>query len=83
MYTLWACWALHGSKIYQEEKITPERLFNMDDRSLSTVQDGQVKIIGARGRKRIGAMTSNERGESVAKVREYTVSNMRETLSDP
>jgi hypothetical protein len=55
-------------KVYDEEKITPDRLFNMDETSLSTVQDGQCKIIAAKGKKRIGAMTSNERGESVTSV---------------
>jgi len=56
------------AKVYDEEKITPERLFNMDETSLSTVQDGQSKIISKRGKRRIGAMTSNERGESVTCV---------------
>ena len=56
------------SKIYSEGEITTGRLFNMDETSLSTVQDGPIKIIRARGKKRIGAMTSNERGESVTSV---------------
>ena len=40
----------------------------MDETSLSTVQDGQAKIIAARGKRRVGGMTSNERGESVTSV---------------
>jgi len=39
------------SKIYKEEQLTPDRLFNMDETSLSTVQDGQVKVIGAKEKK--------------------------------
>ena len=49
-------------KIFVEENLTPDRLFNMDVSSLSTVQDAQHKIIAARGKKRVGTMTSNERG---------------------
>ena len=56
------------AKVYDEEKLTPDRLFNMDETSLSTVQDGQSKIIAQRGKRRVGAMTSNERGESVTCV---------------
>lgn len=55
-------------KIFDEEKLTADRLFNMDETSLSTVQDGQKKVIGARGKRRIGAMVSNERGESTTCV---------------
>ena len=40
----------------------------MDESSLSTVQDGQCKIVGQKGKKRIGAVTSQERGESVTCV---------------
>ncbi|XP_065665440.1 uncharacterized protein LOC136086872 [Hydra vulgaris] len=56
------------SKLYMEEKLTPDRLYNMDETSLSTVQDGQIKIISARGKKRVGIMTSSERGNSVTAV---------------
>ena len=40
----------------------------MDETSLSTVQDGQMKIINTRGKKQVGMMTSNERGNSVTAV---------------
>ena len=36
----------------------------MDETNLSTVQDGQRKIIGRHGKKPIGALTSQERGEN-------------------
>ena len=51
-------------KIYDREKLTPDRLYNMDETNLSTVQDGQRKIIGERGKRQIGGIVSNERGES-------------------
>ena len=41
-------------KIYDEEQLTPDRLFNMDESNLSTVQDGQSKIVGQRGKKELG-----------------------------
>ncbi|CAM1318676.1 Uncharacterised protein r2_g2668 [Pycnogonum litorale] len=52
------------SEIYDKHKLTPHRLYNMDETSLSTVQDGQRKIVGRRGKRQIGALTSQERGES-------------------
>jgi len=55
-------------KIYDEEQLTPDRLFNMDESNLSTVQDGQSKIVGQRGKKRIGSIASSERGDSVTVV---------------
>jgi len=55
-------------KVFDEEHLTPDRLYNMDETSLSTVQDGQKKIIGARGKRRIGTITSSERGESTTAV---------------
>jgi len=51
-----------------EEHLTPDRLFNMDESNLSTVQDGQSKIIALKGKKWIGAITTNEFGESVTRV---------------
>jgi len=47
---------------------SPQTDYNMDETSLSTVQDGQKKIIGARGKRRIGAIVSSERGESATAV---------------
>lgn len=55
-------------KVYDEVQLTPDRLFNMDESNLSTVQDGQSKILSQKGKKRIGALTSQERGESVTCV---------------
>ena len=55
-------------RIFDEEQLTPDRLFNTDESNLSTVQDGQSKIIALRGKKRVGAIASSERGESVTCV---------------
>ena len=48
--------------IYDREKLTPHRVYNMDETSLSTVQDGQRKVVGLCGKKQVGALTSQERG---------------------
>ena len=52
-------------RVYNEEKLTQDRLFNMDETSLSTAQDGQSKVLTQRGKRRAEAMTSNEWGESI------------------
>jgi hypothetical protein len=50
--------------IYDEHKFEASQIYNMDETSLTTVQDGQRKIIGEKGKKQVGAMTSQERGQS-------------------
>jgi hypothetical protein len=54
--------------VYDKYKVQPEKLFNMDETSLSTVQDGQRKVIGERGKKQVGRLTSAERGQSTTGV---------------
>lgn len=54
--------------VYDQYQITPTRLYNMDETSLSTVQDGQRKVVSAKGKKQVGALTSQERGESATGV---------------
>ena len=56
------------SKLFMEEKLTPDRPYNMGKISLSTVQDGQMKIINARGEKQVGMMTSSKRESLVTAV---------------
>jgi len=51
-------------EIYDREQLSPDRLYNMDETSLSTVQDGQRKIIAEKGKKQVGILSSSERGES-------------------
>lgn len=45
----------------EEFNITPERIYNMDESGLSTVQRPS-KIFATKGRKQVGAVTSAERG---------------------
>lgn len=50
--------------IIQENKITPDRLFNADETSHTVVQKPQ-KVIAQRGKHQVGAITSCERGQNV------------------
>lgn len=45
----------------EEFGFTPERIFNMDESGLSTVQKPQ-RVFATKGRKQVGAITSAERG---------------------
>jgi len=38
------------AKVYDEEELTPNMLFNMDETRLSTAQDGQSEITAQRGK---------------------------------
>lgn len=49
------------STTYDKYKFPPERIFNMDESGLSTVQKPS-KIFATKGRKQVGAVTSAERG---------------------
>ena len=51
-------------EIYDREQLLPDRLYNMDETSLSTVQDGQRKIIAEKGKKQVGILSSSECSES-------------------
>jgi hypothetical protein len=54
--------------IYEKYQVQPSKLYNMDETSLSTVQDGQRKIVGCKGKKQVGRITSQERGQSTTGV---------------
>lgn len=54
-------------KTIDEEKISPDRIYNMDESGLSTVQR-PPKIFAAKGKKQVGALTSAERGAHVTVV---------------
>ena len=47
-------------KIIEKENLTPQRIYNMDETGLSTVQKPQ-KILGRRGKHQIGAATKGKR----------------------
>lgn len=55
-------------KVYEEKNFTPDRIFNVDETGLSVVQSKIPKIIGRRGKKQIGAMSSAERGSLITVV---------------
>ncbi|CAK1581025.1 unnamed protein product [Parnassius mnemosyne] len=55
-------------KVYDEKKVTASRIFNVDETGLSIVQSKYPKVIGRRGKKQIGAMSSAERGTLITVV---------------
>jgi len=56
------------SGIFDQEKVTANRIFNMDENKLSTVQEGQKQIVAQRGKRQVGTVSSGERGESATCV---------------
>ncbi|XP_072395261.1 uncharacterized protein [Diabrotica undecimpunctata] len=44
-------------------KFTPNRIFNVDETGITTVQGRPSKVVALRGRKQVGTLTSAERGE--------------------
>ena len=59
------------SRIIQDNSITADRIFNMDETSHSTVQKCS-KVVSLKGKKQVGAVTSTERGTNTTGV--YCVS---------
>ncbi|CAM1305622.1 Uncharacterised protein g4127 [Pycnogonum litorale] len=51
-------------KIVDENKLTANRMFNMDETGLFVVQVPQ-KILAKKGRRQVGSVTSCERGQNV------------------
>ena len=54
--------------IIDEHKLTAMRIYNMDESSLSVVQKRCQKVLGLRGKRQIGAITSAERGTNTTVV---------------
>ena len=54
-------------KVFNENNIPPERIYNVDETGLTTVQKPS-KVIAAKGAKQVGQMTSAERGVLVTMV---------------
>jgi hypothetical protein len=52
-------------KIVQENNLDADRIFNMDETALSTVQKPQ-KVLARKGKHQVGAMTSAERGTTTS-----------------
>lgn len=55
-------------KVYDEKRITPDRIYNVDKTGLSIVQSKIPKINGRRGKKQIGAISSAEKGSLITVV---------------
>jgi len=54
--------------IYDREKFGAMNIFNMDETSLSTVQESHNKVLALKGKHQVGALTSRERGQSATCV---------------
>lgn len=55
-------------KIVEEKKFNPNNIFNVDETGFSTVQKKSQKVIGQRGKKQVGAISSGERGVNTTAV---------------
>lgn len=49
-------------KIVDEFQFTAEAIFNVDESRFTTVQKAQQKIVGRKGKRQVGSITSGERG---------------------
>lgn len=49
-------------RIIDENNLMPTKIFNVDESGFSTVQKKPQKIVGLKGKKQIGTITSGERG---------------------
>ena len=52
-------------KLQEKCKFTPDRIFNVDETGITTVPNKPMRIIGTRGKKQVGALSSAERGQLV------------------
>ncbi|KAL7286615.1 hypothetical protein TKK_0000245 [Trichogramma kaykai] len=48
-----------------KDKFTPDRIFNVDETGVSVVPKSSPKVIAKKGRKQVGGLTAQERGENV------------------
>lgn len=53
--------------VMEKFKFTPNNIYNMDETGITTVQDTN-RILAAKGQKRIGAVTSGERGQTTTVI---------------
>lgn len=49
--------------IVDKHKITPDKLFNVDETGMTTVSKSVGKVIATKGRKQVGCLSSAERGQ--------------------
>ncbi|KAJ8952593.1 hypothetical protein NQ318_004140 [Aromia moschata] len=59
--------------IYEKYKLSPDRIWNVDESGVTTVQKLQ-KILAQRGKKQVGGLTSAERGVNVTIVASMSAS---------
>ena len=52
-------------KLQEKYKFTPDRIFNVDETGITTVPNKPMRIIGTRGKKQVGTLSSAERGQLV------------------
>ena len=52
-------------KLQEKYTFTPDRIFNVDETGITTVPNKPMRIIGTRGKKQVGALSSAERGQLV------------------
>lgn len=55
-------------KVMDEEKFEPDSIFNVDESGFSTVQKRPQKIVGLKGKRQVGTITSGERGVNTTMV---------------
>ena len=55
-------------KIVDEFQFTAEAIFNVDESGFTTVQKAQQKIVGRKGKRQVGSITSGERGVNTTMV---------------
>ncbi|CAK1550150.1 unnamed protein product [Leptosia nina] len=51
--------------VIDKHKLTPERIYNVDETGISTVPKSQSKILSTKGQKQVGCLSSAERGQLV------------------
>ncbi|XP_049867446.1 uncharacterized protein LOC126367763 [Pectinophora gossypiella] len=51
--------------VIDKHKLTPERIYNVDETGISTVPKSQSKILSMKGQKQVGCLSSAERGQLV------------------
>lgn len=55
-------------EVIDKYKLTPDKIFNVDETGITTVPKSLPKIIGSKGKKQVGLLTSAERGQLVTVV---------------
>ncbi|XP_046684474.1 uncharacterized protein LOC124370228 [Homalodisca vitripennis] len=55
-------------EVYEKEKFTPDRIYNVDESGITVVQSKVAKVVGLRGKKQVASLTSGERGALITVV---------------